>query len=54
MFATITHIPSLHKILSNTPRNHPAPPTTTCSVDVDVDVDVAVIKGIDMVLQSCL
>jgi hypothetical protein len=24
MFATITHIPSLHKILSNTPRNHPA------------------------------
>jgi hypothetical protein len=24
MFATITHIPSLHKLLSNTPRNHPA------------------------------
>jgi hypothetical protein len=22
MFAIITHIPSLHKILSNTPRNH--------------------------------
>jgi hypothetical protein len=29
MFATITHNPSLHKILSNTPRNHPAPPPTT-------------------------
>jgi hypothetical protein len=32
MFATITHIPSLHKILSNTPRNHPAPPPTTPNI----------------------
>jgi hypothetical protein len=32
MFATITHIPSLHKILSNTPRNHPAPPSTTPNI----------------------
>jgi hypothetical protein len=29
---TITHIPSLHKILSNTPRNHPAPPPTTPNI----------------------
>jgi hypothetical protein len=32
MFATITHIPSLHKILSNTPGNHPAPPPTTPNI----------------------
>jgi hypothetical protein len=32
MFATITHIPSLHKLLSNTPRNHPAPPPTTPNI----------------------
>jgi hypothetical protein len=32
MFATVTHIPSLHKILSNTPRNHPAPPPTTPNI----------------------
>jgi hypothetical protein len=31
-FATITHIPSLHKILSNTPKNHPAPPPTTPNI----------------------
>jgi hypothetical protein len=32
MFATITHIPSLHKIPSYTPRNHPAPPPTTPNI----------------------
>jgi hypothetical protein len=30
MFATITHIPSLHKILSNTPRNHPTAAGVLC------------------------
>jgi hypothetical protein len=32
MFATITHIPSLHKILSITPRNHLAPPPATPNI----------------------